>query len=128
MHAVERCAHCQRDPREVAPVSIQRRQVVELPPTHIIIREHQAECKRCPSCQQQTTAAFPAEVRAPVQYGASIAARAVYFSQQQLLPLARTASVIEDLLGVWLSEGTVGEMLSRCAGFYLLPGCGWGNV
>ena len=27
----ERCAHCQRDPREVAPVSIQRRQVVELP-------------------------------------------------------------------------------------------------
>ena len=40
---------------------------------------------------------------------------AVYLTQQQLLPLARACEVMNDLLGVQMSEGTVGELIDRCA-------------
>ncbi len=114
VHAVERCEHCQQDLRQIAAVVVERRQVIDLPAPRVIVREHQAETKCCPHCQQRTKAAFPAGVRGPVQYGASIGARAVYLSQQQLLPFARVCEVLEDLLGVSLSEGSLREMIERC--------------
>lgn len=114
VHAVERCEHCQQDLRHIAPVAVERRQVVDLPPPRVLVREHQAESKCCPHCQQRTTALFPADVRAPVQYGASIGARAVYLSQQQLLPFARVCEVMEDLVGVALSEGSLQAVIARC--------------
>ena len=114
VHAVERCEHGQQDLRHIAPVALERRQVLELPPPRLLVREHQAQSKCCPRCQQRTTAPFPAEVRAPVQYGASIGARAVYLSQQQLLPFARVCEVMADLLGVALSEGSLQEVIVGC--------------
>jgi transposase len=39
----------------------------------------------------------------------------VYLVQQQLLPLARACEVMSDLLGVQMSEGTVGDLIARCA-------------
>ena len=43
-------------------------------------------------------------------------ATAVYLVQQQLLPLARACEVMRDLLGVQMSEGTVCDLIKRCAG------------
>jgi transposase len=40
---------------------------------------------------------------------------AVYLSQQQLLPLHRTTEVLSDLLGVQMSEATVGDLIQRSA-------------
>jgi transposase len=115
VHGVHRCEYCQQDLTQVAAVTMERRQVIEVPPPHVLVQEHRAECKCCPHCQQHTTAPFPAGVRAPVQYGASVGARAVYLSQQQLLPFGRVCEVMEDLLGVALSEGSVREMIERCS-------------
>ena len=42
-------------------------------------------------------------------------ATAVYLVEQQLLPLARACEVLGDLLGVQMSEGTVCELIQRCA-------------
>lgn len=89
VHAVERCEQCQADLSQVAACIVERRQVVDVPPARLLVREHHREQKQCPQCQHITIAAFPAEVRAPVQYGPTIAAMAVYLVQQQLLPLAR---------------------------------------
>lgn len=114
VHAVESCDHCQQDLTQVAPVTVERRQVVEVPTPRLLVREHQAESKWCPQCQRRTSAPFPGEVRAPVQYGASIGARAVYLSQQQLLPYARVWEVMADLLGVPFSEGSLREVIERC--------------
>src|SRR5438270_782292 len=100
VHAVERCEQCQADLRQVPASIVQRRQVVDVPPAHLLVREHHSEQKQCPQCQQVTVAAFPAEVRAPVQYGPRIAAMALYLVQQQLLPLARACEVLWDLLAV----------------------------
>ena len=115
VHAVERCDHCQADLRLVSPSAGERRQVVDVPPPRLMVREHRSEQKRCPQCQQITVASFPAEARAPVQYGPTIAAIAIYLVQQQLLPLARACEVLSDLLGVSMSEGTVCDLIARCA-------------
>jgi transposase len=77
VHAVERCEHCQADLTSVPTSEGERRQVVDVPPIRLLVRGHRSEQKRCPQCQQVTVAPFPAEARAPVQYGPTIAAIAV---------------------------------------------------
>ena len=69
VHAVACCQHCQQDLAHIAPGELERRQVFDLPEPspRLRVREHQAEHKQCPSCQQITVACFPHEVRAPVQ-------------------------------------------------------------
>jgi transposase len=113
---VERCEVCQHDLHAVAACGRERRQVVDVPSPRLLVREYRAEQKQCPACQQITIAAFPAGVQAPIQYGPHIAATAVYLVQQQLLPLARACEVMRDLLGVQMSEGTVCDLITRCAG------------
>jgi len=115
VHPVERCEQCQADLAHVPPSMVERRQVVDVPPARLLVREHYSEQKQCPQCQQITCAAFPAEVRAPVQYSPTIAAMAIYLVQQQMLPLARACEVMEDLLAVSMSEGTLCDLIARCA-------------
>jgi transposase len=115
VHRVERCEQCQADLRQVPLSRLERRQVVEMPPSRLLVQEHQSEQKQCPVCQQLTSAAFPAQVRAPVQYGPRIAALAVYLVEYQLLPLARACELMEDVLCVPMSQGTLCEVLGHGA-------------
>src|SRR6266571_6745669 len=85
VHQVARCEHCQQELAEVQAEVVERRQVVDLPAPRPVVVEHQVEQKQCPFCQCLTTAAFPSQVRAPVQYGPLIGAIAVYLTQQHLL-------------------------------------------
>src|SRR2546421_10941092 len=89
VHPVEHCQHCQRDLREVASLVVERRQVLDLPSKRVVVIEHQAQQKCCPTCHEISSAAFPQDVRAPVQYGAALGAVGVYLVQQQLLPYER---------------------------------------
>src|SRR5437763_1961365 len=109
------CQHCQRDLREVESLQVERRQVVDLPPKRVVVIEHQAHQKWCPFCQQISSAPFPEDVRAPVQYGAALGAVGVYLVQQQLLPYERACEVLEDLLGSAMSIGTLQALVARCA-------------
>jgi transposase len=115
VHAVECCQHCQHDLREVQSLQVERRQVLDLPPKRVVVIEHQAQQKCCPNCQQISSAPFPEDVRAPVQYGAALAAVGVYLVQQQLLPYERACEVLEDLLGSSMSVGTLQGLIERCA-------------
>jgi len=115
IHPLQRCPHCQEDLQTLPCCGVERRQVVELPEPRLVVVEHQAERKHCPACQHLGTAAFPELVRAPIQYGPRIGAIAVYLTQQQLVPLARACEVMEDLLGISMSEGTLCELIARCA-------------
>jgi len=114
-HRVTVCASCQHDLREVEACVTLRRQVVDMPAPRLLVQEHRAEQKQCPRCQHITLASFPTGVAAPIQYGPLIGAAAVYLTQQQLLPLERTCEVLRDLVGVQMSEGTVGELIKRTA-------------
>src|SRR2546429_4389431 len=112
---VQQCEACQHDLRAVAACQVERRQVHDVPPPRQLVQEYRAEHKQCPVCQHITAARFPQEVAAPIQYGPTIGAGAGYLVQQQLLPLARAAEVMLDLLGVQMSEGTISTLIQRCA-------------
>src|SRR5436305_5735440 len=114
-HRVTVCSSCQHDLREVEACVTLRRQVVDMPAPRLIVQEHRAEQKQCPRCEHITCASFPPAVAAPIQYGPMIGAAAVYLTQQQLLPWERTCEVLRDLLGVQMSEATVGELIKRTA-------------
>lgn len=106
-HSLGQCAACGTALAHVAPTGYDRRQVVDLPPLTLEVVEHRAECKTCPTCQQPTTAPFPADVPQPVQYGPRLKAIGVYLRDYQLLPSARTAELLHDLFGCTLGEGTL---------------------
>src|SRR5260221_11988956 len=109
------CEACQHDLHAVPACHVERRQVVDIPAPRLIVREYCAEQKQCPLCQHITAAAFPHAAAAPIQYGPTLAATAVYLTQQQLVPLARACEVLGDLLGVQMSEGTLCELTQKCA-------------
>jgi len=96
-------------------MSVERRQVVELMPARLRVTEHRAEVVRCSSCGRRTKASFPSGVRATVQYGTSVMARALYLHDYQLLPYARTAEAMRELFGCAMSAGTLSAAIRRCA-------------
>lgn len=62
------CAGCQAPLAADAPVVLrERRQVHELPPLRLVVREHQALHVRCPQCQTITVGTFPAEAPSRAQ-------------------------------------------------------------
>lgn len=97
--AVDYCLHCTTRLEEVAVVGIEKRQVVDVPVPCVQVTEHQGEIKPCPGCGQRVKAAFPMAVKAQVQYGSNLQAHMVYLHDYQLLPLARTAEVLEAVYG-----------------------------
>jgi len=99
------CA-CGRGGTEIATtVLTERRPVVK-----VVIQREVIEYRivsgtyACGHAQRST---FPAGIEAPVQYGPSGSAFAVYTTQYQLLPYQRTAGVLNELAGLAISPGTL---------------------
>ncbi len=103
-HTVAVCAGCQADLSETQTVRVVKRQVFDIPPMRLQVTEHQAEVKVCGCCQHQTRAEFPADVTAPVQYGANVLAHAAYLNSYHLIPLARVREWFADCVGQWVSD------------------------
>ncbi len=101
------CQHCQQLLEGGTGRVKERRQVHDLPEMRLRVCEHQAEEVSCPACGQQTVGRFPEQVTAPVQYGPNVQALAVYLHQGQLVPMARTCEVLDEVCGCHLSQGTL---------------------
>jgi transposase len=115
-HFPEVCAGCGAALSEAMAVDHTARQVFDLPePQPLVVTEHRAFACRCGNCGVKTRAAFPADVAAPVQYGARIAAVVVYLLHFQFLPEKRLAQLMADLLGVSLTTATIASMSRNCA-------------
>jgi transposase len=114
IHPVISCEHCQHDLRAQPADMPERRQVIDLPAKRLWVREHRVEEKQCPVCYHLTRAPFPATVSAPAQYGTSIQTVATYLVEGQSVPYARASQLLQELLGVQLSAGSIASFVTTC--------------
>jgi transposase len=84
----------------------ERRQVFDIPVARYQVTEHRTWQLRC-ACGQLHQSRFPEGVTEVVQYGANVRALAVHLSEGQLLPLGRSAQLINQMFGLRLSPATV---------------------
>jgi transposase len=115
VHRPAHCRHCLSPLAESQVIRRERRQVIDLVPARLRVTEHQAVVMRCSQCGGRTKGLFPAEVRATVQYGPSVIARALYLHDYQLLPYQRASQAMRDLFGCQISPGTLARSVSGCA-------------
>jgi transposase len=109
------CAGCGADLAGAPEVSVERRQVFDLPPMAVRVTEHQLITRRC-GCGTTTCATAPEGVTAPVQYGPQVAAIVLYLYVGQFLSKKRTAQALAELFGTPVSDATVAAMTRRAAG------------
>jgi len=114
VHTVSVCEECGISLEQVEPSKVERRQVHDIPPLKVLVTEHQAEQKTCPCCGRKNRAAFPPEVKYPVQYGQNLKALMVYLCIYQLLPYDRLCETFSDLFGRSMSKATLARAVSEC--------------
>ena len=105
-HVVTQCELSAASLESVLAEGYEERQVFDIPLPRIEVTGHRAKKKEC-ACGHITTALFPAEVTASVQYAARIKAATVYLNQYQLIPYARVEETLKLFYGVSLCEGTL---------------------
>jgi transposase len=113
-HSVSHCQECGESLSDVAVESLILRQVHDLPPMRLVVTEHQAEEKRCLCCGKLNRATFPADVNSVVQYGSGIKGLMVYLMVGQLLPTLRICELLQEVMGLALSEGTLYNACAQC--------------
>ena len=112
---LNQCPECGADLSDQPVVAEEKRQVFDLPPIKIQVTEYQAQRKICPRCGLHVSAAFPADVCAPAQYGPGMQAVMGYLNVRQVIPCERVAEVCQDLFGHRPSAGSVVQAVVRCA-------------
>jgi transposase len=114
-HYPETCTQCKASVPVGTSTAYRSRQVVDIPEPKVVVTEHRAHGCACPKCDAVTWAAFPEDVKAPVQYGARICAFVVYLLNCQLLPEDRLAQLLSDLFGLKIVPATIARMSAACA-------------
>jgi transposase len=105
-HTPSNCTGCGFDLSREGGVTVEHRQVFDIPPPKINVTEHRVEEKKCPCCGEQNRASFPENVKGPTQYGDRVRALVAYFSHQHFIPVDRVCEIFEDIFGVAISPGT----------------------
>ena len=115
VHAPAACSGCGGSLTAAAVVSVEARQVFDLPAARLVVAEHRLEHRRCAGCGTVTMAAAPGGVGAPTQYGPGVRAVGCYLVGAQHLPYARAAGVLADLLAAPVSTGSVATWVTTAA-------------
>ena len=105
VHPLLEC-ECGEDLSRQPAVDFQRRQVFDLPSLELECTEHRAEVKDC-HCGRTCTAAFPADLKAPVQYGKNFRALLSYLYDAQEGASLRIREMGQEMFGYAVSEATV---------------------
>jgi len=114
-HFPSSCTRCGGALSREQATGHQKRQVFDLPQPVVEVTEHRAHSCWCSACGTETQAAFPAEVKAAAQYGATVEALVVYLQAWQLIPEDRLAELMSDVFGVEVATATIAAMGHRKA-------------
>ena len=113
-YPVHECCACGASLRAVPLEQILSRQVFDIPPIELQVKEHQVEVKCCPHCGVSNQGRFPPEATNVVQYGPRLKSMMVYLMEGQLLPSHRVCELLADMLNVAVSEGTLYTTKDQC--------------
>jgi len=113
-HEVNICKKCGKDISKFTAEKEERRQEVEIEPETAKVTEHQIDIKGCPYCGYINRAKFPCHLKKPVQYGANIKARAIYFNQYHYVSYERLEELFEDCYGLKISGGSLVNFNQQC--------------
>ena len=108
------CKNCGINLENLPELSIERRQVIDIPPIIPIYTEHQSVTKIC-SCGCVCKADFPTHINSPIQYGSSIESLSAYFSTRQYLPFGRMKECFLDIFGLKICESSIANSITRFA-------------
>jgi transposase len=78
-----------------------------------VVEHVDAQIKQCPECASTVKGLFPADMPGPLQYGNGLKAYLINLMVGQMMPLARTRSLTEALLGERLSESTLLNAIAK---------------
>ena len=104
----EQCIHCEKPlPRagKAGNGPVLRHQVTELPPVQPQITEYRCHRISCPECGKETQAPLPPEVVG--DFGPNLAALIAYLTVVCRMPRRVVLALLEQVLGVRLSLGSV---------------------
>jgi transposase len=104
----ERCSRCQHRLQGHDPEP-QRHQVTEIPPVKPLVTEYQLQRLLCPVCGAATRAELPAGVPSG-GFGPRVQAITALCTGAYHLSKRTTQSVLEDLFGLPLSQGTMANL------------------
>jgi transposase len=110
-HAVSSCSGCGQCLEVVEGEMVSRRQEIEIPVVAPRYIEHRRLVKVCPCCGLTNEGLYPADIKAPVQYGRSVKSLVAYLSVYQFLPYQRLCQLFSDLFSLPLSEGSIDNIL-----------------
>ena len=113
-HSPCTCSECGINLVDVEQVLIDKRQVIDIPPIQPIYTEHRIYRKTC-SCGHVSEGAFPKEIKAPIQYGGSVAVATVYLQNRHYLPYQRLAEYFDSMMNLPISPGTLNNIVHRFA-------------
>jgi len=111
----EYCGLCGNDLNLIDAISLNSRQVIDIPKPAAICTEHQIFAKRC-TCGHINKGEFPVNVNAKVQYGSHIEALTAYLNVRQYMPYNRIQEFYSQLMGLDISQGGIGCLLQRFTG------------
>jgi transposase len=105
-HAPQGNCRCGLSLENAVVVSVQKRQVLDLPISKVLTTEHHLETRVC-QCGLSHQGVFPIDVKAHVQYGSRIRGQAVYLLTTQFLSLERCQQYFLEVYQTSISQGTL---------------------
>ena len=97
-----------------------RHQVIEIPPITPLVIEHRLHRLVCPCCSTSTCATLPADVEA-TRYGPRLSALVGMLGSGFPLSFSKTQALLNQLLGVEISCGTIATIRQRLSAALAQP-------
>ncbi len=113
IYSIDKCKNCGKNQNDIKVKDYEIRQVFDIPPITIRVKEHRSEVKIC-TCGCINIADFPEDVKYPVQYGSHLSGLAIYLHDYQLIPYDRCCELLSDVCGCEVSPATLIKAENIC--------------
>mgnify|MGYP004444075173 FL=1 len=110
---LDECPDCGEDLSEIEGVEKMARQVIDISFSAPTVTQFSILEKVCPKCGHIVRSEFPEDVNGDVSYGPNVQALVAYLCEEHAVSYQRVKTLMNDLFGINMSEGTVDNIVQR---------------